>query len=182
MISCTVEENKMCLPDIMECDNFSNINVYMDRLYDNVFKKDFISGHVTFNGMKVCIRREPMDGNREHGFIHMTHEDFSHNSGDLNDRVPDFRRSERLPWVKYIIENYDCAMRNRCGKILFWEEMYRGYVRVHLLYEEERFLVVLEKRKYGYFIITSFYLDKEWEFEKRKRKYQQYMKQKTPLV
>lgn len=182
MVECTIDKDKECLPDIIECEDFLKINTYMDSLYINVFRHDFILNTPQFNGVKVIIRKEPMDGNKEHGFIHMTHEDFSHKSKDPNDRTPDFRRCERLPWVRPIIENYECAMKNACGKILYWEELFRGYVRVHLLYEDERFLVVLERRNDVYMIITSFYLNKDWELEKRKQKYLRYQTQKTPLV
>ena len=49
-----------------------------------------------FKGWKVFIRKEPKDGEWEHGFTHMTHEDLLHSSENPNDRVPDLRRSERL--------------------------------------------------------------------------------------
>lgn len=181
MVYCDIEKNKVCLPDVEECENLSEIVAYMDRLY-LIFKHDFIEDIPKFNNKKILIRKEPLDNGKEHAFIHLTHEDFSHQSNDPNDRVPDFRRSERLPWVKKIIENYECSIKNDCGKILYWEELYRGYKRINLLYEDERFVVVLEERKYGFILITAFYIDKDWALEKRIRKYERYEKQKTPLT
>ena len=64
----------------------------------------------------------------------MTHVDIQHNSTDPNNRIPDLRRSERLNWVKRIIENYECS------------------------------------------------IEKDWELNKRIRKYENYKKQKTPLA
>lgn len=114
---------------------------------------------------------------------HMTHEDYRHTSRDPNDRVPDLRRTESLNWVRKIIERYPCAVENSCGEIWYWEEMFRGRVRCNLLYASEKFLIVLEKAKDVYFIITtSFYLDTDWAFEKRRRKYEKYKQQKTPLA
>ena len=112
----------------------------------------------------------------------MTHVDLLHNSDDPNDRIPDLRRSERLNWVRRIIENYECSVEYNCGKILYWEEMYRGQVRCNLLFYEERFLVVLEQRRNIYFLITSFYIERDWELNKRIKKFEIYEKQKTPLV
>ena len=89
---------------------------------------------------------------------------------------------ERLNWVKRIIENYKCSIEKNCGKILYWEEMYRGRVRCNLLFIDERFLIVLEQAKNVYFLITSFYIEKDWELNKRIKKYEAYQKQKTPLV
>lgn len=130
----------------------------------------------------MLIRKEPRDGTWEHGFTHMTHVDLLHTSSDPNDRIPDLRRSERLNWVRPIIEHYVCSTEKQCGKIMYWEEMFRGRVRCNLLFWDERFHVVLERARTVYFIITSFYVDKDWELDRRRKKYELYKKQKTPLV
>ena len=179
---CTKDASKECLPDIIECQNLVEWNNYLNQLYSEVFKPQLIDDVPIFNGLKVLSRREPKDGEWEHGFTHMTHVDLKHNSNDPNDRIPDSRRSERLNWVKRIIENFECAKKSDCGKILYWEEMFRGRVRSNLLFEEERFLIVLEKARDVYFLITSFYIEKDWELNKRIRKYETYKKQKTPLA
>jgi hypothetical protein len=181
-MQCTKDEKKECLPPIIECTNLAEWNIYLEDLYKTVFKPQFIDSNPTFKGVKVYIRKEPMDGKWEHGFTHMTHEDLLHTSNDPNDRIPDLRRSERLNWVKPIIENYACSIENDCGQILYWEEMYRGRVRSNLLFLEERFLVVLEKTRWGFFIITSFYINEEYELTKRVKKYNMFKKQKTPLA
>ena len=181
-MQCTKDALKECLPEIIECENLVEWNSYLNKLYIEVFKPQFLENVPIFKGGRVLSRREPMDGEWEHGFTHMTHVDLQHNSTDPNDRIPDLRRSERLNWVKRIIENYECSIENDCGKILYWEEMYRGRVRCNLLFKDERFLIVLEKARNVYFLITSFYIEKDWELNKRIRKYETYKKQKTPLV
>lgn len=65
---------------------------------------------------------------------------------------------------------------------MYWEEMYRGRVRCNLLFKDERFLIVLEKARNVYFLITSFYIERDWELNKGIRKYETYKKQKTPLA
>lgn len=186
MYYCDYDDETICLPDIVECTNLNNSDHYFSELYRNVFVRDFIDSNPRFNNKPVHIRKEPMNGCWEHGFIHMTHNTYSHKSADLNDRFPDFRRSERLSWVKYIINDYLRSTQNNCPRSIYWEELYRGYVRPHLMvYDDDydaAFLVVLEERKNEYFIITSFYLEKPWQIEKRERKYEQYQKQKTPLT
>lgn len=183
-MQCTLGDDKECLPNMIECDNIVGWNDYLDKLYENVFKPDFLNSCPEFQGWEVWIRKEPMDGNREHDFIHMTHEDYFHNSKNPNDRIPDLRRSERLNWVRPIIEHFACAMEKKCGRILYWENYYRGYVRCNLFLPEERFHVVLERRDKDkvYFIITSFYVNTDWELRKRMEKYKLYQKQKTPLT
>lgn len=176
------EGGKICLPDTIPCENIMEWNTYLNMLYDDVFKPDFLDSFPTFRGWRVLIRKEPRDGAWEHGFTHMTHEDIRHSLEDPNDRVPDLRRSERLNWVRVIIEHDRCLTEYQCERIWYWEEMFRGRVRIHLLFAEERFLVVLERAKSVYFIITSLYLEKDWEMEKRRKKYERYKMQKTPLV
>lgn len=116
----------------------------------------------------------------------MTHRNWGHRKTHANDRQPDFRRSERLTWVKYIINNFACSSIRNCNQLLYWEELFGGYIRPHLMmYDDEygsAFLVVLEKRTNYYLIITSFYLEKSWEIKKRENKYNAYKKQKTPLT
>lgn len=179
---CSIDGKISCLPDIIECENLTEWNNYLSQLYKEVFVPDFINTKPLFRGLPVFIRREPRDGIWEHSFTHMTHEDLLHHSSDPNDRIPDLRRSERVNWVRAIIEHDNCSSVKQCGEILYWEEMFRGRVRSNLLFESERFLIVLEKAKKAYFLITSFYIDEDYALEKRRRKYQKYITQKTPLV
>ncbi len=181
-MQCIVDCNEECVPDIIECRNMVEWNSYLNKLYVDVFKPSFIDSFPRFRGLNVRIRKEPMDGNWEHDFVHMTHKDYYHKGKDPNDRDPDFRRSERLNWVKPIIEHYDCSVKMACNKILYWENYYRGYVRCNLFMPDERFHVVLERRKKVYYIITSFYVEEDWEIRKRINKYEAYKKQKTPLT
>lgn len=180
---CIFEDTKECLPDIIECENIVEWNKYLKKLYDEIFRPNFIDSHPKFKGLDVIIRKEPLDGEWEHGFLHMTHEDVKHNKEDINDRIPDLRRSERISMVRKIIENYNCIDEMECEKIWYWEEFFssNGRIRHFLLVPDERFIVILEKAKDVYFVITSFYIKKDWELEKRKRKYERYKKQKTPL-
>ena len=182
MVNCKREKKNICLPDIVECENFGEWEIYLKGLYENIFVRDFLNTKPTFMGLPVYIRSEPRDGEREHGFIHMTHRDYFHRSADPNDRLPDPRRSERLNWVKIIIEKESCIKEIICEDILYWEEMYRGYVRCSILMKSERFQIVLERRRSYYLLITSFYLEKDYEIKKRLKKYEQYRKQKTPLT
>lgn len=181
-MQCIGDSNKECLPNIIECESIIEWNSYLDMLYEKVFKPCFLESYPKFEGWNVRIRKEPMDGDWEHDFVHMTHENYYHNSKNPNDRIPDLRRSERLNWVKPIIEHFACSVEQDCGKILYWENYYKGYVRCNLFLPEERFHVVLERRKNVYFIITSFYVNKDWEYRKRMEKYELYKKQKTPLT
>lgn len=155
-MQCIGDINKECLPDIIECEHIVEWNNYLNQLYVNVFKPYFLESYPLFKGKKVMIRKEPMDGSWEHDFVHMTHEDYFHNSKDPNERIPDLRRSERLNWVRPIIEHFECSVDMACGRILYWENYYKGYVRCNLFLPEERFQVVLERRKKYIFYYYKF--------------------------
>lgn len=186
MYCCDFDDNKICLPDTVQCEDYNDADSYFDQLYTNIFLTDFIASKPSFKNKPVYIRKEPKYESWEHGFLHMTHRNWGHRKTHVNDRQPDFRRSERLTWVKYIINNFACSSIRNCNQLLYWEELFGGYIRPHLMmYDDEygsAFLVVLEKRTNYYLIITSFYLEKSWEIKKRENKYNTYKKQKTPLT
>ena len=55
-----------------------------------------------------------------------------------------------------------------------WNEPYKSKTRVHLLLEEERYMVVLEERKRYFLLITAFYLDYDHALQKQLKHYKQY--------
>lgn len=170
------------LPKIMECRDFSKWNEYLDNLYE-IFKKDFIENSPMFESKKVNFKKAPMDGKYEHTFIHLTHKDVYHNSNNPNDRIPDPRRAERIGWNRAIIDNYKCKEKcNNCDKVLYFEEYYKKNVRVYLLFKDVKFLVILEKRENYNLLITGYYVEYEHTMRKYIKKYEQYKKQKTPLI
>lgn len=180
MVSCFLGKHPYCLPDAIPCENLAEWNTYLSSLYP-VFVQSIRDASLTFMGKPLRIRREPWDGDYEHAFVHLTHRDYFH-TDDPNDRQPDPDRSERLPWVGSIISHYDCVEHYSCPRILYWEHRFRGYVRSNLLYDSERFLVVIEQRKAYCLLITGFYLNDEDSYDRQLRRYRQYQKQKTPLA
>ena len=105
------------------------------------------------------------------------------NAIEVNDRQPDLRRCERISWNRKIIDNYNCSHNcKNCKKILYYEQMYKNNVRIHLLFADVKFKVVLEKRKSYYLLITGFYIQYDRVMKKEMNKYKLYNKQKTPLV
>ena len=83
---------------------------------------------------------------------------------------------ERIRWVRAFIENYDCDLSKceDCDGVKIWNEPYKSKTRVHLLLEEERYMVVLEERKGYFLLITAFYLDYDHALQKQLKHYKQY--------
>ena len=78
-----------------------------------------------------------------------------------------------------MIENYLCkenCSNIECDGIKIWEEPYKMYSRVHFLFEEERYLLILEKRETYNLLITAYYLEYDNALEKQLKHYNQFAK------
>jgi len=144
---------------------------YEDFLY-SIFRTDFIDSHPEFEGKDVRIRFHPIEYNKEEAFYHVTCQDYLKDG----ERVPDFRRCERIRWVRAFIENYNCdsSKCTGCDGIKVWEKPYKNNQRIHLLFEEERYIVVLERRDNYVLLITAFYIEQDHTLEKKVKEYHQY--------
>jgi len=165
-------ENACWMPPLELYEDYkSDWKAYETALY-GIFKTDFIDSKPMFEGKQVNIRKHPMEYDKEEAFFHVTCCDF----GKDNNRVPDFRRCERIRWVRSFIENYNCDPANCpvCDGVKVWEEPAGTNKRVHLLLEEERYLVVLERRAQYCLLITAFYMEYDNNLEKRLRHYYKY--------
>ena len=177
-----IEDICKWLPPIIKLEDYKgNWDLYNKALY-NIFLNDFIHNIPIFKGKKVNIRINPKQNNFEHAFIHLTCKSME-NAIEVNDRQPDLRRCERISWNRKIIDNYKCSDNcKNCNKILYYEQMFRNNIRIHLLFADVRFKVVLEKRKSYYLLITGFYIHYNNVMQKELNKYKLFEQQKTPLV
>lgn len=165
--------SKKCwLPKLENFDDYENSwNKYQDALY-SIFKNDFISSHPMFEGKQVNIRKHPIEYGKEEAFFHVTCQDYMKDG----ERVPDFRRCERIRWVRAFIENYNCdtTLCEGCDGIKIWSEPYKSNSRVYILLEEEKYLVVIERREFYCLLVTAFYFDHEHALEKKLKHYEKY--------
>lgn len=152
-------------------DYGSDYSKYQDALYE-IFKSDFIKSRPEFEGKQVNIRRHPIEYGREEAFFHVTCQDYMKNG----ERVPDLRRCERIRWVRAFIENYNCdpVQCEACEGIKVWSEPYKNTARVHMLLEEERYMVVVKRRDSYCLLITAFYFNQEHSLRKKLKHYEQY--------
>lgn len=158
----------------------NNWEEYNNKLYE-IFLRDFVKNELFFEKKKIQIRINPKQNNYEHAFIHLTCVS-SDTHYDLNDRIPDFRRCERISWNREIIENYNCKENCiGCQKVLYYEHYYKNKVRIDLVFVDARFKVILERREGYILLITGYYIQFDYTLKKEIAKYNKYMKQKTPL-
>ena len=159
------------LPPLVLYEDYDEWHLYEDTLY-KIFQDDFIVSYPFFKGGRVKVRQYPREYGKEEAFFHTTCKDYI---GE-GERVPDFRRCERIRWIRAFIENYDCdsSKCEDCDGVKVWKEPYKTRTRVHLLLEEERYMVVLEKRDQYYLLITSFFFDYDHALTKQLKHYQKF--------
>lgn len=144
---------------------------YQNTLYE-IFRHDFIETHPIFEEKKVNIRFHPIEYGKEEAFFHVTCQDYLKDG----EREPDFRRCERIKWVRSFIENYNCdsTLCESCNGVKVWSQPYKSTSRVHILLEEERYMVVVERRDTYCLLITAFYFDRHHELTRALKHYNQY--------
>lgn len=157
------------LPNLEYYDYYDSWDEYQDTLY-SIFKSDFIDSHPHFEGKQVNIRRHPIEYGKEEAFFHVTCQDYLKDG----ERVPDFRRCERIRWVRAFIENYKCdsTLCDECDGVKVWKMPYKSNYRVHMLLEEERYMVVVEPRENYCLLITAFYLEHDHTLRKKVKEYE----------
>lgn len=164
------------LPNLIICENWADFNKYDDILYQ-IFKRDFIDSQPLYENKKVFIRKHPLVNNREQAYFHITSKDYKENE----ERCPDPRRCERIAWVRKFIENDFCLDEcDICDGIKVWEEPYKTNKRIYLFLEEEKYVVIIERRETYCLLITAYYLDYEHTLTKLLQKYNAYIRQNAP--
>ena len=114
------------LPKIITLEEYGgNYQAYIDAIYD-VFFRDFIQHKATFGTNKLNLRFKPLQQNRAYAFYHMTHV-----GEDEDNRLPDLRRCERMPWARPTIEQAE-----EMG-LKFWEQDRRNGRRICIWLEAE---------------------------------------------
>lgn len=140
------------LPELITLDDFNGEwSSYESYLYD-IFSKHFLETNPIFNGKIVRPRQHPMHNGKYESYFHIT----SGHYKEVEERVPDFRRCERIKWPKAMIENSKCNCIDNCDNYLIWKKKYKNKFRYSLLLKNEKYLVILEERPKYYILISAF--------------------------
>lgn len=139
----------------------------------DIFELDFVRNKTYLNGLPVFVNSGEITCKND-TFWHITSKGTGrHIPPDYKEeRVRCTKRCERIKWCKAVIENSSNEFVN------FWEEKNKNKIRVHIhlrLSEldanESDYLVVLEKRKTHFLLITTFCLETMRDKEKYKHRY-----------
>ena len=137
-----------------------------DSLYA-IFVRDILNGRLRYLGFNVWFYPDREEDGKEAIFWHLTsREDKSQNPPV---RLPDLRRSERLPWIRPTILRCPCVD----GDVLDWDhEEGDGAIKTYLWLHQHDFLIVMKKLPDGRRrLITSFHLDNANQREKTRKKW-----------
>ena len=92
------------------------------RLYA-IFVTDIKDGKPRLNGSQLWWDTTKLEGEKyEEGFWHLVTKD----DNEAGDRLPNFRRAERLPWCRPCIENWSDR------EILFWDYKVRRRTETYI--------------------------------------------------
>ncbi|RJY11956.1 hypothetical protein D5R81_12725 [Parashewanella spongiae] len=143
------------LPELILMEDFyGNWDVFFNAVYA-AFCHDFVSNKPVFQGQRLGLKRHPEYDGKSATFWHMI------SKGKVEEeRTTDIRRCERIRWPKPIIEHDDHP------GIKIWTEKNGSDERIHILLEDENYLVVLNKRN-GYILPwTAFYIEYDNQIRK----------------
>lgn len=142
------------LPEIISLnDHEGHWQNYIDAVYA-VFENDLIKSKCLLRGKNVGVRREPSYEGKWFTFWHCVSE------GTVEeDRIPDLRRCERVPWIRPIIEH------ETDQSVDVWAMKKNRERRLYLWFDEE-YVVVLGIRKGYYLLITAFPTDRKHTIER----------------
>lgn len=155
------------LPTKIYLEDFSgNYEQFIDAVYD-VFERDFVKYHPSFGGYKLGLKRHPEFQDRAYTFYHMTHK------GKIEDeRTPDLRRCECLPWGRITVEKVTEY------SLKFWEQERKGKHRICIWLETEDdvdYFFVLDVRQTFVLPWTAFVAEYSHEVRKKEKEYQQWL-------
>ena len=144
-----------------------------DFLY-SFFHRDFVANRTYLNQtIYIDPRSNRLDDGKEADFWHLTTRKQEKIIKQGNryiktiERYPDFRRAERIEWVKQILDNYN----HETVKWFYYQETnQKRDIRLYLWAYQDDFVVILQKLgRSSSFLVTSFYIDNE----DKKRDYEQ---------
>ena len=151
-----------------------------EMLY-SIFQKGFVLTRPQYDGREVWHFRRPEDweDGKEKLFWHLTSREvkprpiarrmrkYAAEMAVKPGRYPDLRRSERLPWVRPMIEN------SQQPEVLAWD--YKegdGDIHTYVWLKDLDFVAIMKKYPDGRRrLITSFYVDQEYKRRDFERKH-----------
>ncbi len=155
------------LPPLMLMQDYQNDwDQYLEAIYQ-CFYQDFVASKPYFEDRRFGLKRHPILKGKEATFWHIISE------GEVeSERVPDFRRCERIRWPRAVIE----ASKYRLTKC--WKTARKGEQRIVIALEDFSYVVILADRNEYILLWTAYCVEQEHRRRKLRREYEEYMQEK----
>lgn len=139
----------------------------VESLYD-IFRTDIKESKPRLNASPVWWDRTMLQGEKyEEGFWHLISKDYK----DAKERLPDLRRTERLPWCRACIDNF------RDVAVLFWDYKVSGRTETYIWLKDHDYVVIFKKltKNFGivFFLLTAYYVEGESTRRRLRKKYEE---------
>ena len=165
------------IPGLFEWESLSEWQNYDGELYA-IFKRDWLDSSPKFMGLPVHVRYDPKWGDREEAYWHLTCRDYDKKGKGPESRDPDLDRCKRIEWPRAFVENYlscgscDDNESESCSGVIVWKaRSAKRRTRYKILHQTERYIVVLERRKTYYMLITAYYITSDYSLKSALREY-----------
>ena len=157
------------LPDIVQLSEYQgNFQSFYEAVYQ-IFVMDFVDSQPRFEGIKLGLKKHPKIDGKEYTFYH-----FTHDGSDEENRIPNLRRMERMPWPAPIIN------QSSHQGLKVWRNNRGKHERILILYEQEKYLIILEDRKDYIIPWTAYLVDYPNKMRKLLGEYQAFKSQNRP--
>jgi hypothetical protein len=134
------------MPHLITIDEFNqDWNSYLKHLY-TLYLEEFFYNTVFYKGLPIKTFTNLDYNGKQETFNHIT-------TKGSKDRVYNTMRCERYKWIKAMIEGTTC---NNCYDLAIWEEVKKKKKRTLIWCRKTNFVIVLEKRKNEYYLITAY--------------------------
>lgn len=145
-------------------------NEFLEAVY-SAFYGDFVAKRLLFQGVAVYTRYHPAYEGKGATFWHLISE-----GKEEEERIPDFRRCERIRWPRPMIE------RNNLDDVKIWETQRpfrkRVQTRVNLALNDFSYMIVLGMHPKGFDLVTAYYVEREHRRKKLKKDFENFSRQK----
>ncbi len=161
-------------PLCLFADYGNNWQRYEDHLY-SVFRRDFIVSPPRVAGQLVQINTAPYEKGKEESFWHLVTED-QEVPGNARQRLPDFRRCERICWPGAILR------AGEGDRVVVWRERRHDGLRLVHCLSDFSYLVALAVRGQGgkLFLATAFPVEHAWRRDTLRKQYERYRRTAEP--
>lgn len=151
----------LVLPPLLSPGDFGgDWATYVEALWSQ-FRTDFLLSSPILNGRPVRVDRQLGRNGKETRFWHLVEKGEPGDSED--DRRPDYRRCERLPWIRCLLDHassHDVEM---------WIDKTRKGTKVKLALADFSYLIVLKRASDHYRLITAYPIDERHERSRLQR-------------